>query len=148
MLGECESGVVGADDDDLVAIAPNRKGRPLIERLQEISRSGAGDMPLDKISDCLRLLGELRNVAAHSSVYRFYAHALGAAGCRAALLSRFGTEAEDVLDAFEQAALAHETAGDGSLEGFLASLSRSPPQIKREIDMTRDEIRVITAHSA
>ena len=143
-----KSPICGFDDDDLVAIAPNRKGRPLIERLQEISRSGAGDMPLDKISDCLTLLGELRNVAAHSSVYRFYAHALGAAGCRAALLSRFGTEAEDVLDAFEQAALAHETAGDGSLEGFLASLSRSPPQIKREIDMTRDEIRVITAHSA
>ena len=143
-----KSPICGFDDDELIAIASNRKGQPLIERLVEIRTSGEAGLPVRKIADCLRLLDELRKVAARSSVHRFYSHALGAAGCRAALLSRFGTEAEDVIDAFEQAALAHESAGDGGLESFLASLSRNPPQIKREIDMKKDEIRVITTHSA
>ncbi|MEZ5872963.1 MAG: double-strand break repair helicase AddA [Nitratireductor sp.] len=143
-----KSPVFGFDDDELIEVAAEREGKPLIRRLHEFCAQDHGPPLQDKIAMALKQITRLRSVAQQNSVHRFYAHALGPAGCRAALLSRFGTEAEDVIDAFEQAALAHETASDGGLETFLASLSRNPPQIKREVDMKKNEIRVMTVHSA
>jgi ATP-dependent helicase/nuclease subunit A len=80
--------------------------------------------------------------------YEFYARILGADGGRRRFIARLGSEADDVLDEFLAHALAQERTGAAGLAGFLAGLESAQPTIKREMDETRDEIRVMTVHGA
>ena len=98
-----------------------------------------------KILDRLdRLIGLGRN----SGVFEFYARLLGEFGGRKAILARLGSEAEDVLDAFLDETLAMGRTAPENLETFLARMTGTAPEIKREIDLERDEVRILTVHSA
>ena len=80
--------------------------------------------------------------------YEFYALILGALGGRKKFLARLGGEAEDVVDAFLDTALAHDQAGTPSLQAFLDQLLKEQPEIKREMDRTAGEVRIMTVHAA
>ena len=142
-----KSPLFGLDDDDLVALAAGRHGAALFDHLALIAGEEAHPMSARADAIHARLL-RLRTLAAMRPPFEFYAEVLGRQGGRRQFLSRLGTEAADVLDAFAQAAMGHERAGLGGLEDFIASLTRASPAIKREIDMKIDEVRVITVHSA
>jgi ATP-dependent helicase/nuclease subunit A len=81
-------------------------------------------------------------------VHDFYAILLGAEGARAKFLARFGTEVSDVLDEFLNFALDHEQAGLPGLAAFIATLEQDSPEIKREQDKGRDEVRIMTVHAS
>ncbi|MCB1444550.1 MAG: PD-(D/E)XK nuclease family protein, partial [Rhizobiaceae bacterium] len=87
-------------------------------------------------------------MAASMRVHDFYAALLGREGGRKLFLSRFGHEVSDVLDEFLNFALAHEEAGLPGLTGFLATLEKDSPEIKREQDKGRDEVRIMTVHAS
>lgn len=93
-------------------------------------------------------LDRWRRLAANRSPYEFYAQALGPDGGRTRLLSRLGPDAEDVIDEFLALALDMERLGPPSLEAFLARLAAAPPEIKREAESGRDEVRIMTVHGA
>ncbi|MFZ1814829.1 MAG: double-strand break repair helicase AddA [Rhizobiaceae bacterium] len=146
LAGLLKSPLFCVSDDELIALASNRDGQPLWDRLQNLNE----DVGLDLAERCREIVARLKNwreLAATLPPHQFYAFVLGPGGARKALLARLGSEAEDILDTFEQGALSFEAKG-GSLEGFLASLMRDSPEIKREIDLEQDEIRVITVHAA
>ncbi len=148
LAGVLKSPLFGLDDNDLIALASQREGVPLFDHLV---RLGEGESPVAALARGVhQRLERMRVVAASANVHGFYAHVLGRMGGRRAFVSRLGNEAEDVLDAFEKAALDHERQGEsaGGLETFLAELMRASPEIKREVDVRRDEIRVITVHAA
>ncbi len=63
-------------------------------------------------------------------------------------MRRLGAEAEDVLDEFLAQALAYRGNNIPSLQGFLDWLDRAPTEIKRDTEMLRDEVRVMTVHGA
>lgn len=148
LAGVLKSPLFGVTDDDLVALAAGRGGEEsLYDHLALLG--GDPQSPVRELAMAIRTrIDRLRAAAAFSPPYEFYAHVLGREGGRRAFLSRLGTEAADVLDAFEQAAMGHERAGLGGLEDFIAALTRSSPEVKREVDMKDNEIRVITVHSA
>jgi ATP-dependent helicase/nuclease subunit A len=71
---------------------------------------------------------------------------------RARMLTRLGREAEDALDAFLGEALAAEQRGVRDLERFLAQMTASEIEVKREQEdrpgPAGGEVRVMTAHGS
>ena len=105
----------------------------------------AGDPSLAKIA---AQLDEWSNEAAFKPVFDFYAGVLGRDGVRRKLVARLGPEAGDILDEFLNFCLAQEKTGTPGLEAFLATLESTAPEIKREMDQGRAEVRIMTAHAA
>ncbi|OWK18840.1 hypothetical protein AJ88_02555 [Mesorhizobium amorphae CCBAU 01583] len=81
-------------------------------------------------------------------MFEFYAAALARDGLRKRMIARLGPEAGDIIDEFLSFCLAEERTGLPGLEAFLATLESTGPEIKREMDQTRDEVRVMTVHAA
>ncbi|MBZ9856113.1 double-strand break repair helicase AddA [Mesorhizobium sp. CA13] len=88
------------------------------------------------------------NEAAFKPVFEFYAGMLAHGGVRRKMIARLGPEAGDILDEFLSFCLAEERTGLPGLEAFLSTLESAGPEIKREMDQTRDEVRVMTVHAA
>ena len=70
-----------------------------------------------------------------------------AAGARRSS-SRLGPEANDALDEFLNLALDYESRETPSLQGFVAWLRTASAEVKRDMEMARDEVRVMTVHGA
>ena len=83
------------------------------------------------------------------SPFAFYASAARRRQARAsAFVARLGLEANDVLDEFLNLALAYESRETPSLQGFVAWLRTASAEIKRDMEIARDEVRVMTVHGA
>jgi ATP-dependent helicase/nuclease subunit A len=125
------------------------------EQLFELAHPRGGSLwyALDRSTDeaAMRAAAQLKTWrvrAEHMSPYAFFARILGPDGGRRRLLARLGPEADDVLDEFLAQALAHEQASVPSLQGFVGWMREAAAQIKRDADLARDEIRVMTVHGA
>jgi ATP-dependent helicase/nuclease subunit A len=73
---------------------------------------------------------------------------LGREGGRRHFLARLGPEATDALDEFLNIALDYERREAASLQGFVAWLRSANAEIKRDMEISRDEVRVMTVHGA
>src|SRR6187397_3544463 len=74
-------------------------------------------------------------------------HSRGRCG-RARYHARLGAEAADALDEFLEHALTYERHEAPTLQGFVAWLRTGETQVKRDMDIARDEVRVMTVHGA
>jgi ATP-dependent helicase/nuclease subunit A len=136
------SPLFGFSDDDLFALAWDRG--PLSLRTA-LSRR-AGETPL--FAGAAALLGKLAELAKRETPFDFYAQVLGAGGARRRFLARLGAEANDALDEFLNLALEYERRETPSLQGFLAWLRQARAEVKRDMEIARDEVRVMTVHGA
>ena len=93
-------------------------------------------------------LDELACAARKLSPFGFFAHVLGPLRGRAKFLARLGPEANDALDEFLNLALDYEARATPSLQGYLAWLRAAQSEVKRDMEMMRDEVRVMTVHGA
>lgn len=93
-------------------------------------------------------LEALRTEAARLPVHEFYARLLGAGDGRQRFVARLGSEAADILDEFLTYTLEQEKAALPGLQAFVAGLDLLSPEVKREQDQSRNEIRIMTVHSA
>lgn len=89
-----------------------------------------------------------RLLANEHTVHDFFARILGADGGRKHFLSRLGSEAGDILDEFLSLALSHEDKALPGLQSFISSLELEAPEIKREQDSGRNEVRIMTVHAS
>jgi ATP-dependent helicase/nuclease subunit A len=96
----------------------------------------------------LRRLEACERMARTATPFAFYAWLLGGDGGRARILARLGFEANDALDEFLELALAYEQKAPASLQGFMAWLRAADTEVKRDMEIARDEIRVMTVHGA
>src|SRR3569623_2011770 len=140
-----KSPMFGLDDDDLLAIAPARTGS-LREALQaHIDASPKLKAANDFLMQCERRFAQLPPIA-------FFAWLLGGegggSGGRARILRRLGPEANDALDEFLELALTYERKAAASLQGFIAWLRAADTEVKRDMEILRDEVRVMTVHGA
>jgi ATP-dependent helicase/nuclease subunit A len=81
-------------------------------------------------------------------VFEFYAALLARDGVRRKMIARLGPEAGDILDEFLNFCLAEERTGLPGLDSFLSTLENAGPEVKREMDQTRDEVRIMTVHAS
>ncbi len=130
-------------DDELLQLAAYREpGESLYGRM----RRSAADVV--KTAKALETLERWRKEAASSAVFDFFARILSRDRVRARLIQRLGVEAGDVIDEFLNYAAASEEAGLGGLQDFVETLEAAAPEVKREMDAGRDEVRIMTAHAA
>jgi ATP-dependent helicase/nuclease subunit A len=99
-------------------------------------------------ADTAARLDALAEAARHDTPFAFYARLLGAQQGRRKILARLGSEAADALDEFLNLALAYETSEAPSLQGFVAWLRAATTVVKRDMDVAREEVRVMTVHGA
>ncbi|RWO10432.1 MAG: double-strand break repair helicase AddA [Mesorhizobium sp.] len=148
-------------EDDLSLAAVLRS--PIFDVSEETLFALAGERPsgLSLIASLRQQAGESAALAAIAAqldtwsddaafrpVFEFYAGALARDGLRKKMIARLGPEAGDILDEFLSFCLAEERTGLPGLESFLSTLENAGPEIKREMDQTRDEVRVMTVHAA
>ncbi len=141
------SPVFGLTEDELFRLAWDRgTGISLAAALR---RAASGDQRMAAIA---AQLDAWATDAAFRPVFEFYAGVLAGAGgrdgVRKRMVARLGREAGDILDEFLNFCLAQERTGLPGLEAFLATLESAGPEIKREMDQTRDEVRIMTVHAA
>ena len=136
-----KSPLFGLDEDDLFKLAWGRKGS-----LRTALSNHAKENP--KFGDALRRLEQCERRFAHDTPFAFYAWLLGGDGGRARILRRLGHEANDALDEFLELALNYERKAPSSLQGFMAWLRSADTEVKRDMEISRDEVRVMTVHGA
>lgn len=136
-----KSPLFGLDDDDLFKIAWDRKG----SLRAALSARAASD---GRLRDALWRLEQCERRFASETPFAFYAWLLGGDGGRARILRRLGHEANDALDEFLELALSYERKAPASLQGFMAWLRTADLEVKRDMEISRDEVRVMTVHGA
>lgn len=135
------------DEDTLFDLTYDRDTRSLYENILIISK----DETHPKSEIAVAIIDQLEKIFAkgrNSSVFDFYAHLLGKMEGRKKILNRLGMEAEDVLDSFLDETLAFTNDRNGGLETFICELTKAEPVIKREVELERDEVRILTVHSS
>jgi ATP-dependent helicase/nuclease subunit A len=136
------SPLFGFEDDDLFEIAWNRGASSLRTALgRKVAMRGifaAAQAFLEKIVEDAR----------SKTPFAFYAEILGAGGGRRRFLARLGPEANDALDEFLNLALEYEQRETPSLQGFLTWVRDARAEVKRDMEIARNEVRVMTVHGA
>jgi len=135
------SPLFGFSDEELFAVAWKRDAS-----LRAALPSKAGENK--KFADDAARLDELAQDARRETPFAFYAKLLGAGGARKNFLGRLGVEANDALDEFLNLALDYERRDTPSLQGFVAWLRSAQAEVKRDMEIARDEVRVMTVHGA
>ena len=98
--------------------------------------------------EAARRLVDWRARAKALSPFAFYALLLGQDGGRRALIGRLGPEAADPIDEFLTLALAHEQREAPSLHNFLAEVESADVEIKRDMEVETEGVRVLTVHAS
>ncbi|MEX3010867.1 double-strand break repair helicase AddA [Hoeflea sp. TYP-13] len=131
-------------EDDIFHLAGKRQaGDSVFGRLAELAEASGG-----RWASAHGYLRELLARADRMPVFDFYARILGRDGGRAKFLARLGSEASDILDEFLSFALDQENTALPGLQAFLATLEARSPEIKRELEQGRDEVRIMTVHAS
>jgi ATP-dependent helicase/nuclease subunit A len=136
------SPLFGLEDEDLFAIAWDRGPLSLHAALKQ----KAGEREIFAAADAL--LEKMARDAQRKTPFTFYAEILGAGGARRRFLARLGLEANDALDEFLNLAFDYERRETPSLQGFLAWLREARAEVKRDMEIARNEVRVMTVHGA
>ena len=136
-----KSPLFGLNEDDLFKLAWQRRG----SLRQALDHHAAADR---KLQAALQRLQACEARAARDTPFAFYAWLLGGDGGRARIQKRLGHEANDALDEFLELALGHERKAPASLQGFMAWLRAADTEVKRDMEISRDEVRVMTVHGA
>jgi ATP-dependent helicase/nuclease subunit A len=134
------SPLFGFSDQDLFDIAVDRGPKTL--------RSALAGHAGQKFTEASARLEALAFLARRATPFAFFANVLGAGDGRKRFLARLGLEANDALDEFLNLALEYERHEAPSLQGFLAWLREARAEIKRDMEIKRDEVRVMTVHGA
>lgn len=136
-----KSPLFGWDDALLFDLAYGRRAslyRTLVARRDE----------RPEFADAAARLDRCAEVACMRSPFAFFAWLVGAECGRARILARLGLEASDALDEFLELALDYERRETPTLQGLLAWLRAAETEIKRDMEIARDEVRVMTVHGA
>jgi ATP-dependent helicase/nuclease subunit A len=136
-----KSPLFGLTDDDLFELAWERKGSLRASLATHAAAHEKFRAAEDRLVQCERRF-------AQETPFAFYAWLLGGDGGRERILRRLGHEANDALDEFLELALNYERKAPSSLQGFMAWLRSADTEVKRDMEISRDEVRVMTVHGA
>jgi ATP-dependent helicase/nuclease subunit A len=128
-------------EDELFTLAWNRKGSLRDALNAHAAERGRFKDALDRLAECERRIQT-------ETPFAFYAWLLGEDNGRARILRRLGHEANDALDEFLELALSYEKKAPASIQGFMAWLRAADTEVKRDMEISRDEVRVMTVHGA
>jgi ATP-dependent helicase/nuclease subunit A len=134
-----KSPLIGLNDDQLLEFAARRRAS-LAQALEDSDDLFA--------RETARRIAAWRTRARALTPFSFYARLLGEDGGRQALIGRLGPEAADPIDEFLTLALAHERREAPSLHNFLAEVETADAEIKRDMEVETEGVRVLTVHAS
>ncbi len=132
-----KSPLFGLNENDLYELAQGREG----SLASALAKS-------DRFAEAAHRFSLWRREAAALRPFDFYSRVLGRDRGRAMILARLGHEAADAIDEFLARALAYEQTETPSLAGFLHFLRRAGTEVKRDLEVESDAVRVMTVHGA
>ena len=133
--------LIGFDDDTLYHLAHDRPA----SLWQSLRKAAASD---SKFHAAQEYLADVLARADYAPPFEFFIHILAVRGGRKAILGRLGKEAADPMDEFLNLALDFERTHTPSLQGFLHWLEAGETVIKRDLEIDREEVRVLTVHGS
>ncbi|UNE55616.1 double-strand break repair helicase AddA [Bartonella machadoae] len=136
-----KSPLFSLSEEELYQIAAHRTG----SLWQSLCMHTSSHPPF---KDAFEKLSKYRTLVDKIPVFEFYSHILNNDKGRQRILSRLGSEANDILDAFMDYTLTIQKTGLPGLQAFLETLSVNEPEIKREFDQNHEEVRIMTVHAA
>jgi len=136
-----KSPLFGLNEDALFQLAWQRQGSLREALTAHAAENGQFKGALDRLTECERRFRT-------ETPFAFFAWLLGGDNGRARILRRLGHEANDALDEFLELALGYERKAPASLQGFMAWLRTADLEVKRDMEISRDEVRVMTVHGA
>lgn len=142
-----KSPLFNISEETLQFLAAERTGT-LFAALEQSVRQNSLPMEQQLLTDALEKLNRYRAFADIKPVYEFYDKVLAEDGGRRKFLAHLGNAAGDILDAFSEYCLSAQKTALPGLQSFLHELRNNSPEIKRELDQNRDEIRIMTVHAA
>ncbi len=136
-----KSPLIGLDEDQLFLLAHGREGSLWQALVRRRAEGGA-------FAEAAERLGQWLARADYVPPFEFYAELLGRDGGRRKMLERLGMDAADPIDEFLTLALQYERQHVPSLQGFLAWLEGGRVEVKRELDRSAGQVRIMTVHGA
>jgi len=136
-----KSPLFGFNEDDLYRLAHGRGGSLAASLATHATEK-------EQFAAAAAKLAQWRAEAAALRPFDFYSRVLGRDRGRERMLARLGQEAADAIDEFLARALAYERAETPSLTGFLHFLRRSGTEVKRDLEVESNAVRVMTVHGA
>ncbi|MGB7334815.1 MAG: double-strand break repair helicase AddA [Salaquimonas sp.] len=152
LAGALKSPLFDFNEEELFAICDDRDGLSIWQRIKKLIDDEVtqhhDEALIKKLIGAWHILKMIQRDAASLPVYEFFARLFARTSLRQKYLERLGHEVEEVLDGFFQAAMNYDNRNGLGLQGFIEGLELTKPELKREIDMATNEIRVITTHSS
>ena len=139
-----KSPLLNQSEDDVFALTAQRPAETSVwQHFQTLAESEDG-----AFSASYRKLCNFISLSKTTTVHDFFAAVLTLHEGRKQFLARLGNEASDVLDEFLSFALDHERTGLPGLQSFISVLETDSPEVKREQDKERGEVRIMTVHAS
>lgn len=142
LAGVLKSPLIGLSEDDLFTLAHDRTGtlwNALYIRAQKAEAPFA---------EAHALLDGWRRAADFAPPFDFFLEVLARDKGRARFLDNLGSDTEEVLEAFLAQVQTFERTEAPTLQGFVAWFRNSSVEIKRDMETSRDEVRIMTVHGA
>ena len=136
-----KSPLFGLGDDDLFELCPKRRGS-LWSVLFEVGRKN------ERFTEAAQTLARWRRQADFLPPYEFFARILERDGCRKKMLRRLGPDSGDAINEFLNLAIGYDEDAPPSMQGFLDWLRSANPEVRRDMEQGRNEVRVMTVHGA
>jgi ATP-dependent helicase/nuclease subunit A len=136
-----KSPMFGLSEDELCALAQGRTGT-LAAALDAHANEKAA------FAHASQTLARWRREALSLRPFDFYSRVLGRDRGRGTMLARLGHEAADAIDEFLGSALSYEQTETPTLAGFLHFLRRAATEVKRDLEVESNAVRVMTVHGA
>ncbi|EJF91113.1 double-strand break repair helicase AddA [Bartonella tamiae] len=136
-----KSPLFGLNENDLYLLSQGREA----SLWQSLKKHASDHM---HFNDVYQSFMTYRQLADKMPVFEFFSYVLNKDEGRKKILARLGSEASEILDAFMDYALEIQKKGLPGLQAFLEILEAMEPEIKRELDQNREEVRIMTVHAA
>lgn len=135
------SPLYGLDYEQLTILCANReKGETVWQRLQ-VSQD-------DACVNAITELQALRALASSHTPHQLYCELLFARDGIQRFTARMGDGVRDIVHNLLYATKQHEATGDTHLQGFVAYMDTQTGSLKRDMEQSANEVRIMTIHGA
>lgn len=131
---------IGLSEEELFNIAYNRSDKTLWQSLKNNNNICYENAKI--------FLDDLLKKVDFLTPFEIFSYVLETLDGRKKLASRLGDEINDPVDEFISAAIDYENSHTPSMQGFIHWINSGEQQIKRDLEQSANEIRIMTVHGS
>lgn len=133
---------IGLNEDELYQLCIDRNDKSLWQSLKE------RHLENEKYTAAYNYLLDLLNKTDFVPIYELYHYILETCDGRKQCIARLGDEVNEPIDEFLSICLSYEQNHTPSLQEFIHWLTSDSLEIKRDLDQSNNQVRIMTIHGA